>query len=67
MLNEYKDMMTVGEVSVALRICPGKAYVLLNDGEIKGFRCKKSWCVPKQSVIDYINKQMQNETPEEKQ
>ncbi len=65
MLDDYKDMMTAGEVSVALRICPGKAYALLNEGEIKGFRCKRAWCVPKQSVIDYINRQMKNEASEE--
>lgn len=60
MFDEYRDMLTAAEVSVMLRICPSKAYKLLNEGEIEAFRCEKAWCIPKQSVIDYIKKHINN-------
>lgn len=68
MFDNYRDMLTTAEVSVMLRICPSKTYKLLNKGEIKAFRCEKAWCIPKQSVIDYINRKMESdvETKEEK-
>ena len=31
------------------------AYDLFRNGEIKCFRLKNRWKIPKQSVIDYIN------------
>ena len=43
-----------------LRICPSKTYKLLNEGEIKAFRCERAWCVPKQSVIEYVERHLNN-------
>ena len=60
MFNEYRDILTAAEVSVMLRICPGKTYKLLNEGEIKAFRCERAWCVPKQSVIEYVERHLNN-------
>ena len=62
MFNEYKDMLTVAEVSVMLNICPGKTYKLLNEGKILAFRCEKTWCIPKENVINYINEHLNNST-----
>ena len=61
MFEEYRDMLTAAEVSVMLRICPSKTYRLLNEGEIRAFRCEKAWCIPKASVIEYIKKADDNE------
>ena len=61
MFEEYRDMLTAAEVSVMLRICPGKAYRLLNSGKIKAFRCERAWCIPKSSVIEYIDRNMNEE------
>ena len=58
LFKEYRDMLTAAEVSVMLRICPSKTYKLLNEGEIKAFRCEKAWCVPKQSVIEYVERHL---------
>ena len=58
MFNNYSNLLTVAEVSVMLRICPSKTYKLLNSGEIKAFRCEKSWCIPKTSIIEYVEKHL---------
>lgn len=47
---EFKDILTVPEVCVMLRMCPARVYKLLNEGQIKAFRCDRAWCIPKQSV-----------------
>ena len=60
MFEAYRDMLTAAEVSVMLNICPSKTYKMLNNGEIKAFRCQKAWCIPKTSVIEYISEHMNN-------
>lgn len=60
MFNEYRDILTVAEVCVMLRICPSKAYRLLNNGEITAYRSVRDWRIPKDSVIKYINEHINN-------
>lgn len=57
MLNEYSEILTVEDVMEMLNIGKNAAYDLFRSGEIKCFRLKNRWKVPKQAVIDYINNQ----------
>ena len=57
MLNEYSEILTVEDVMEILNIGKNAAYDLFRSGEIKCFRLKNRWKVPKQAVIDYINNQ----------
>ena len=57
MLNEYSEILTVEDVLEVLNIGKNAAYDLFRSGEIKCFRLKNRWKVPKQAVIDYINNQ----------
>ena len=57
MLNEYSEILTVEDVMEILNIGKNAAYDLFRNGEIKCFRLKNRWKVPKQAVVDYINNQ----------
>lgn len=57
MLNEYSEILTVEDVMEILNIGKNAAYDLFRNGDIKCFRLKNRWKVPKQAVIDYINNQ----------
>ena len=57
MLNEYSAILSVEDVMEILGIGKNAAYDLFRNGDIKCFRLKNRWKVPKQAVIDYINNQ----------
>ena len=61
MFKEYRDILTVAEVCTMLRICPSKAYRLLNNGDIIGYRSVREWRIPKDGVIKYIMEHLNNE------
>lgn len=52
---EYYDILTTEDLTEILHISKNTAYKLLNSGEIKCFRIGKSYRIPKDSLIDYIN------------
>ncbi len=54
MFTEYKDILTVGEVCVMLKVCPGKVYNYLKTGELSGYRDRRDWRITKSSVIEYV-------------
>ncbi len=56
-LNRYGELLNIGEVMEILGIGKNSAYSLLRSGEIKGFRLTRKWKIPKQSVLDFINRQ----------
>ena len=55
MFNEHNDILNVEDVMELLCVGKNTAYELLRKDEIKCFRIKSKWKIPKQSVIDYIN------------
>ena len=57
MLDEYGTILSVEDVMEILNIGKNAAYDLFRKGDIKCFRLKNRWKVPKQAVIDYINNQ----------
>mgnify|MGYP000045783472 FL=1 len=57
MFNDYPDLVTVEELCEMLSIGKNAAYALLASGDLKCFRLKRIWKIPKQHVIDYILQQ----------
>lgn len=56
MFNEYSDVITVDELCEMLRIGRNKAYKLLCSGEIKAFRCGRTWVISKEAVSEFVKK-----------
>ncbi len=54
MLEHYPDTLQLEEVCEILRISPNTAYTFLRNHELAGFKCGKSWLVPKESLIQFI-------------
>ena len=61
MLEQYEDVMTIADLREVLNIGSNAAYKLLNQGSISAFRIGRTWKIPKQSVIFFINKGSQQE------
>ena len=55
MFANYPDVLTVTELSRALRIGKNTAYSLVNSGEIKNVRIGKKILIPKLYLIEYFN------------
>lgn len=56
MFEEYGDMLSVEEVMDILGIGRNAAYDLFKSGDLKCFRFKGKWKIPKQSVIEFITR-----------
>lgn len=57
MNNEESALMTPPELAVYLGIGKNRAYDLLKQGTIKGFRIGSTWKVSREAVDQYIRKQ----------
>ncbi|WP_196591322.1 helix-turn-helix domain-containing protein [Pectinatus frisingensis] len=55
MFDEYGDLVTVEELCEMLSIGKNAAYKLLGSGDIKAFRIKRVWKIPKECVADYVS------------
>lgn len=56
MFENYNDMVTLNELCDMLIIGKSKAYELLRSGVVEGFKEGRVWKIPKQVVIDYVEK-----------
>ena len=54
MFTDYADMVSIDELCEMLRIGKGKAYELLRNESIMGFKEGKIWKIPKYAVINYV-------------
>lgn len=54
MFDEYNDMLSVDDLMEILGIGKNAAYDLLRSDELKCFRLKGRWKIPKESVIEYV-------------
>ncbi len=54
MFREYADMVSIGELCEMLKIGTSKAYELLRNGTIRGFKEGKIWKIPRHAVVDYV-------------
>lgn len=57
MFESYDDILTIEDLCEALRIGKSKAYRLLLDSRINGYREGKDWKIPKPAVISYVFEQ----------
>lgn len=54
MLEHYSDTLQIDDVCEVLNISPNTAYTLLRTHELAGFKCGKSWLIPKDSLKSFI-------------
>ena len=57
MENTSSTLITVEEVCESLMIGKNAAYRLLGEGKLKGFRIGRIWKIPRESLIEFINRQ----------
>lgn len=57
MLDQYGDVMSIGDLCEVLGIGRNSAYSLLESDRIHGFRLGRTWKIPKIAVEDYLRKQ----------
>lgn len=55
MLESYEDVLLPEEAAEILRIGMNQMYKILNSGELKAYRVGRSWRIPKQNIISYLN------------
>ena len=54
MFSEYKDVVSVDDVTKMLHLSRVTVYKLLKAGRIRTLKVGKKYIIPKQSVIDFI-------------
>ena len=59
-IDEYGDILTPKEAKDILRIGNNKIYSLLKSGTIQYFRIGNSIRIPKKSIIEFIEKSIEN-------
>lgn len=57
MLEQYNDILTVEELCEILMVGRNTVYELLGSGRIKAFRSGSRWKIPKEAVIQFIQKE----------
>ena len=54
MFDHYNDLVSVEDLCEMLSIGKNSAYQLLSSGEIKCFRHRRVWKIPRDAVTEYI-------------
>jgi len=57
MFKEFKDILTIEDMQIALGIGRTMAYRLIKNGTVKHFRIGDKIKIPKQFLIDYVNQE----------
>ena len=57
MFEQYPEIMSVYEVSEALYIGKNRAYELLEEEVLKGFRIGRIWKIPRKNLEEYVIQQ----------
>ena len=58
MFEQYDDILTVEEVADVLHIGKNRVYTLLASGDLKAFRMGRPWKIPRESVENYVRRNM---------
>jgi len=61
MFDQYNDIMTIEDVQKCLEIGRTTAYKLLNSGKIRHMRIGTKIKIPKQFLVEYINRECYND------
>lgn len=56
MLENYELVLLPEEAAEILRIGMNQIYKILNSGELNAYRVGRSWRIPKESIIKYLQK-----------
>lgn len=56
MFEKFNDVLTVEDVCEALQIGKNSVYILLKEQNIKSIKIGRKYLIPKDFLIDYINK-----------
>ena len=54
MFTEFKDVVTVDDVTKMLHVSRVTVYKLLKSGRIRALKVGKKYIIPKQSIIDFL-------------
>lgn len=54
MFQNYDDVLTTEEACEAMKIGYNTLYGLLNSGVLKGYRCGRTWRIPKIAIESFI-------------
>ena len=54
MFTEFKDVVTVDDVTKMLHVSRVTVYKLLKSGRIRTLKVGKKYIIPKQSIIDFL-------------
>ena len=52
------SLLTIEELCEALMVGKNAAYDLLKSGEVKSFRIGRKWKIPRESLNEYIRRQI---------
>ena len=55
MLEQYDTLLTITDIREILNIGRNQVYDLLNQGAIPAFKIGRSWKIPKDAVIYYLD------------
>lgn len=58
MFENFDDILTVEEVSEALKIGTSQAYKIIRTGQLHGYKEGKDWKIPKKCLIQYIDQKI---------
>ena len=59
MENTSETLMTIEDVCEELMVGRNAVYQLLESRKLKGFRIGRIWKIPRASIAEYINEQIQ--------
>lgn len=59
MFEAFDDILTIEELSEALKIGTTQAYKLVRSGKLKAFKEGKDWKISKKALIQYVSEQSQ--------
>lgn len=57
--NTSETLMTIADVCEELMVGRNAVYHLLETKKLKGFRIGRIWKIPRKSIAEYINDQIQ--------
>ena len=58
MFEGYDDILTIEEVAEALRIGSSQAYRIVRSNQLKAYKERRDWKIPKTALILYIQKRI---------
>ena len=61
MFEQCSDLLTIKDLQVVLKIGRNKAYQLIRSGELQSFKIGTSFRIPKNSVVEYVERKCYNE------